>query len=76
MIREKEYAGVIDIRLTERRVRSQEDTLGVAEFLERYLRQARMHLNLINSGNNFAVWEKNLESLDREVGDSEGANFA
>ena len=63
-------------RLTKRRVRSQENTLGIAELLEGDLGQAWVHLNLVDGRDNLAVWKKGLECFDGEVGDSEGADFA
>ena len=65
-----------DDGLTERRVRSQQDSFGITHFLEREVRKTRMHLDLVYSRNYLAVRKKDLEGPDGKVGNTEGTDFA
>ena len=62
--------------LTERRIRGDEDALLVAVLLQLELRQARVHLDLVDGGDDGAVRKEHREVLDGEVGDADGLDSA
>ena len=65
-----------DDGLTEWRVCSQQDPSSITQFLDRNVWKTWMHLDLVYSRNYLAVRKKDLEGLDRKVGNADGTDFA
>ena len=58
--------------LTQRRIRRQQNSLLIAERLQLVLRQAGVHLDLVDGGDGLGVRQEFGQGLDTEVGDSNG----